>query len=266
MDEVMSRNALLYILVAMVAVPLFILSSCGKIQDREPTVAPGASAGPGTDQPGTGQPGTGSSNCGPDQKMENYKAVWVYTNCSPPATLLINPDTESDNGTPLKTLDVNRGMISFRYSGMHNDMIPSNPTFALFFKSRGWEGYEANWQWMTTKQGGKFLQHRLVSQRFDGTCGRRYCEVWEAINELQFFDETDVFQWDCQWDTSASKIACVVVKVGDPKIMFSLQTDPKGPFFILTYLGLGNGAYDGDKYLGYQGQLSDVKLTFFEAP
>jgi len=252
----MYRNIFTLSWAFLVVASLLMTGSCGKIGNREPTITPGS---------GSTQSGEGNGSCGPQQKMGDYKAVWVYTNCSPPATLLINADTESDKGTQLKTLDVNRGMISFRYSGMHNDMIPSNPTFALVFKARGWEGYEANWHWMTTKQGGQFLQHRLIAQRFDGTCPR-YCEEWDAINEMQFFDDTEVYQWDCRWDTSASLIECTVMKVGDPKIKFFTQTDPKGPYIILTYLGLGNGAYDGDGYLGYQGQVSDVKLTIFEAP
>jgi hypothetical protein len=157
---------------------------------------------------------------------------------------------------------MNRGMLSVRFTGLHNDDISGRENFGIFFMAGGDGDYEVNWQWMSYNVGGGDIMSRIIVQRFDGTCPR-FCEHSELTDEVQFRDSAEVYQWDCQWDTAVAKISCAITKIGSPTYKVLVVNDPLGPYNTLKYMGMGKDAFQGP-YPSYQGTVSDIKLTVFD--
>ena len=244
------------LIAAIIAIsPVFLLGGCGKFIKREATINVDRSQDPGSnDQSG--------SSCGPTQVMGSYTPAWVFTACEKQEWIHVWQGSVNAAGEQLGTRPVSRGMLSVRYYNMHNDTISYSENFGLFFMAEGVGGGEANWQWMSYNMGSGNIQSRLVIQRFDGTCPR-FCEQADITDELQFTDFLDVHQFDCEWDTSVSKLACTITKIGDPTLKIVTLNDPMGPYSKINYLGFGQRAFDG-AYESYRGLISDVKVTIFQ--
>jgi len=194
--------------------------------------------------------------------MGTYRAVWVYTDCPKQDWLHIYPGTESDKGVLLGDRNVSKAMLSVRYTQMDNATISDKENFGIFFKAKGHGGGEVNWQWMSYKKTHEDIESRLIIQRFDGTCPG-FCEHADITGALQFRSFTEIFQWDCEWDTTVNHVSCVITKIGDPTVKIVTKLEPMGPYNTLDYLGLGQDAFDGP-YESYRGVISDVKMTIFE--
>ena len=238
-----------------------VMGGCGKFIDRQPSISvdnvdrstPGGGGGGGS---------SSSSGCGPAQQMGTYKVSWSYTDCPTQDWLHIHPGTVNAKGEQLGQRSVSKGMLSVRYTQMDNATISDKENFGIFFMAKGHDGGEANWQWMSYKKTHENIQSRLIIQRFDGTCPG-FCEHADITDDLQFRSFSEVFQWDCEWDTTVNHISCVITKVGDPTVNIVTKLEPMGPYNSLHYLGLGQKAFEGP-YESYRGVISDVKLTIFE--
>jgi len=213
--------------------------------------------------------------CGPDQKMDGHKAMWVYYHCDYADSLEITPESvDPRTGAPLGDLTVGRGMLSLRYHYLSNSDFGTDLTFGIFFQAGGRaHDWEVNWQfisfWYVPKN---MLFSKIVIQRFDTTC-TPFCEKASESDKLQFTDTNDVYQWDCEWDADLNKdklpsaqglITCVVTKVGDPTFSATIKNNTMGPYNHLKYIGLGKKAMRNHNYGSYHGQVTDVKLTIFD--
>ncbi|MDH5679743.1 MAG: hypothetical protein OEZ28_14150 [Nitrospinota bacterium] len=248
-------NLSLFSLIAVCLPLIMLLGGCGKFIDRQATINVDRSK---NDQGG----GQNSTSCGPTQQMGTYVADWVYTDCPKQDWLHIHPGTVNDKGIALGQRNVGKGMLSVRYTQMDNATISDKENFGVFFMGKGHNGGEVNWQWMSYKKTHEDIQSRLIIQRFDGTCPG-FCEHADITDELQFRSFSEIFQWDCQWDTTVNNISCVITKVGDPTVNIFTRLEPMGPYNTLTYIGLGQKAFEGP-YESYRGVISDVKLTIFK--
>ncbi|MDH4184330.1 MAG: hypothetical protein OEV92_08925 [Nitrospinota bacterium] len=231
---------------------LFSLQGCGKFKKSGGAIA--------TSDVKSSSTTSSTTPCGPVHKMGDLKPTFEYYNCGPVDDLRVTAYTTNEKGESLGPTPVNRGMLSLRYTKLHNDIISHKETFGIIFMANGNSNYEVNWQWMSYQMGGA-IQSRLVIQRFDGTCPK-FCEQSDITDEIQFWDYAEIWQWDCEWDTWASKVACVVTKVGAPDKKYITINDPRGRYNGLRYLGVGKSAYDGH-LPSYQGIVTDFKLTVF---
>lgn len=156
--------------------------------------------------------------------------------------------------------------LFFRYTDLSNSRFGEfKETFGAFFQAQGENGKEVNWQWMSYGVGRGKILSRLVIQRFDGTCAPyKFCEQSYITDEIQYTNPPDVWQWDCQWNTGDKYIICDITKPSDPNFKtVRAWNQMLGQYYGLIYLGVGNGAFKG-AYPGYDGTVSDFKMTVFE--
>jgi len=205
--------------------------------------------------------------CGPTQAMPGKAVVWLFYQCEEMDTIRVTPETlDSRTGVPLGDLPMKRGMLSFRYQGLYNDWFGPVETYGIFFKAGGRaHNWEVNWQWLAFSLGAGYIQNELIIQRFDGTCDpKAFCEKHDFTTELQFFSDSDVYQWDCWWNTDTNRVTCTVTKVtGDPQ-QVTLTNTPMGPYGSLHYLGVGQRAFDSHTYPSFPGTVSEFKFSVFK--
>ncbi|MDH5755732.1 MAG: hypothetical protein OEZ55_03585 [Nitrospinota bacterium] len=204
--------------------------------------------------------------CGPTQAMAGKSAVWIYYQCDQADTIVVTNETlDSRTGVALGDKPVKRGMLSVRYRGLDNYRFGGVETFGVFFEAGGRaHNWKVNWQWFAFALGAGVIQNELVIQRFDGTCDPKpFCESHSSTLDLQFFKDTDIYQWDCWWNTDVNKVSCTVVNTtGDPN-QITLENKPMGPYNQLRYIGVGKSAYYEHTYPGFDGIVSDFKVTIF---
>ncbi|MDH5509455.1 MAG: hypothetical protein OEZ32_03775 [Nitrospinota bacterium] len=204
--------------------------------------------------------------CGPTQTMPGKAVVWLFYQCEQVDTIKVTPETlDSRTGTPLGDLPMKRGMLSFRYHDLSNYSFGGVETYGVFFKAGGRaHNWEVNWQWLAFSLGAGYIQNELIIQRFDGVCDPKpFCENHDFTMDLQFFSESDVYQWDCWWNTDTNRVTCTVTKLtGDPQ-QVTLTNTPMGPYNALHYLGVGKNAYDSHTYPSFQGSVSEFKFSVF---
>ena len=252
MNNLMQMEQIMRAYPAVFALTLAMMASCSSgSSDGEKEKAPAEAS---------------STPCGPVQEMAAHTAVWSFYKCGGAGNFYITPDTlDPDTGQQLGTRSMNRAMLSFRFTDMHNEKVSERENFGAFFMAKGENGGEVNWQWMSYNIGEGKIQSRLIIQRFDGTCGHGYfCEQSYITNEVQFNDPAEVWQWDCQWNRDNSYIICDIFKPFDPGFkVVRAWNQMLGNYYELHYIGLGNSAYQGP-YPGYDGTVSDIKMTVFE--
>ncbi|MDH4184688.1 MAG: hypothetical protein OEV92_10725 [Nitrospinota bacterium] len=217
---------------------------------------------------GSGTDSGASSACGPTQEMAGHTAVWSYEDCGPFSNVWIQQSAKDTfTGAILGNRNVGRGMLSFKYTGLHNRNFRLNEvTYGIFFLAEGFNRLEANWHWQTVNLGAGYVNNQMISQRSDITCRKN--NLSECINTaeseaLQFSDATEVIQWDCQWNADVFTLSCQVTKPNDPSFRLTLEPGMLGPYNHLKYLGVGNKAYDGGSP-SFDVKVTDFKLTFFE--
>ncbi|MDH5637921.1 MAG: hypothetical protein OEZ04_05470 [Nitrospinota bacterium] len=226
-----------------------------------------ASCSGGADSQDANPPPTvNSTPCGPIQELARHKAAWTFYKCEAAANYYITPDSvDPSTGQALGERSMDRAKLSFRYTELHNDKISERENFGAFFKAKGEAGLEVNWQWMSYSIGNEMIQSRLIVQRFDGTCApRAFCEQAFITNDVQFKDTSEVWQWDCQWSITDTYVICDISKPLDPASpTVRVWNQMLGHYYSLEYIGVGQNAYQG-AYPGYNGLVSDLKLTVFE--
>ncbi|MDH5638169.1 MAG: hypothetical protein OEZ04_06725, partial [Nitrospinota bacterium] len=141
------------------------------------------------------------------------------------------------------------------------------PTFGLYFQAYGNNNQEVNWAWYSTRVTSDALFSTLRAQRFDGSCpGRDLCESAEKTGKIQFTNPNEVYQWDCWWDDTDSRfgvIQCVITQLSTNRQLVTLSVKTYGTYNGLNYMGFGNPSFDGP-YPGYDGTVSDLKITIFQ--
>jgi len=204
--------------------------------------------------------------CGPIQELHGRRAAWMFHQCGSTDNIYITPETlDSQNGAPLGQREMGNVKLSFRYTWLENGNFIVKDTFGAFFQAYGENNAEVNWQWMSYSAGGGAILSRLIIQRFDGTCApHKFCEQSYITDEIQFIDASDVWQWDCQWNTGDKYIICDITKPSDPKFKtVRAWNQTLGQYYGLIYLGVGSAAFKG-AYPSYDGTVSDFKMTVFE--
>ncbi|MDH5509453.1 MAG: hypothetical protein OEZ32_03765 [Nitrospinota bacterium] len=236
--------------------------ACGK-SSRPRSFGNGAAPGvPGL--PGS-QNDTGNSSpdrgCGARHQMAGHQSVWGFSYCDKTATLHIDQKTTNASGEALGFRNVDRGMLTFRLTDMINGSITDRETFGIIFMADGRSNGEANWQWMSYAVGGGAIQSRLIVQRFDGSCPG-FCENSYITDDLQFTNSSEVFEFNCGWDTTEGTVWCEITSKSDASFHMRADNDTLGPYNALRYIGLGRNAFEGP-YPGYEGTVSHVQLTIF---
>lgn len=224
-----------------------------------------ACSGGGSTSPEPG-PVASSTPCGPEQDMRRYSPAWTFFQCEATNNIYITPETvDPVTGQALGDRNMDRAKLSFRYTDLHNSKISQQENFGAFFRAKGEDGREVNWQWMSYSLGTERIQSRLIVQRFDGTCSpKAFCEQAFITDDVQYNDENSVWQWDCQWNIDDSYIICDITKPSDPAFpSIRVWNQMLGHYYSLDYIGLGQNAYQGS-YPGYNGLVSDIKLTVFQ--
>jgi hypothetical protein len=207
--------------------------------------------------------------------------VWSYYQCNETDDVKVTNETkDSTTGVVLGDLPTLRGMLSFRYHGLDNSQFAhllsddgvGMPAMGIFFKAGGRvHNWEVNWHlvsfWM--KDYGLIFT-KLIIQRFDTSpCINKqqktqsFCEYFDETDFIQY-SQAEVYQYDCEWDTSAELLQCVVTTVGKPNSRIMLSTSPRGPYGIIKSLTVGRNTSGDTSNENYAGTVSDFKFTVFE--
>jgi hypothetical protein len=205
---------------------------------------------------------TSGGGCSKKHEMKGFKPAWSYSYCKEIETLHVDQNTENGKKEVLNDRPMNRGMISFKITGMTNNKVTARETFGIIFMANGNGNGEANWQWMSYHVGGDAIQSRIIVQRFDGTCPDK-CEHSVITDDLQFKDVADVFQFDCQWNAQLGDVSCDITKPAEKTFKIHLANQTQGLYNSIRYIGLGREAFHGS-YPGYDGTLSDIVITIFD--
>lgn len=213
----------------------------------------------------TGSSSSSSSACGVEHAMPGYKAVWSYYHCGPFDGMWVQQGTlDPSTGAPLGDRHVGKGMISFKYTGLHvRNFQAGKVTYGLYFSAEGFDKREATWNWQTQNKGGNFLQHNLQSNRTDVNCRQQQCIQNSYSDEPQFYDGAETYRWDCRWNSADFLIVCEVTRVANPNYKLTLTNDMLGPYHALRYIGVGTKSYDGGQP-SYDVKVTDFKVTIFE--
>ena len=220
--------------------------------------------------------------CGPVQEMAGHKAVWTFYKCEEVDTVKVTNETkDSLTGVVLGDLPVARGNLSLRFHNVDNSQFRAVtdearnglPMMGIFMKAGGRaHDWEVNWHlvsfWMKDYE---LIFTKLIIQRFDESpcinkraSGLSFCEYFDETDFIQY-QYGEVYQYDCEWDSSQDKLQCLMSIVGSPKTpKVLLQISPFGPYGALKLLAAGKHASQDAQNENYAGTVSDFKFTVFE--
>jgi len=206
-----------------------------------------------------------TGDCVQEHMMPSHKALWTYLDCGPTEYVWVTQNTgDSKSGEIIGKRDINHGKITFKMTGLHNEKMDLNETFGMFFDAMGYNKTSRSFRWTSKRisSDGKILS-RLGAVRYsEPDCPNGCDDRWDT-EELQFWDESETYQWDCSWAQTKNLIYCEVTKVGDPIFKVVTWNIMYGPFVEFKYLGVGKNAYDGF-YKSYDVIVSDFRLTLFD--
>ncbi len=210
-------------------------------------------------------------SCGSSHTWTGKTAIFSYASCDAVDGVTVWNNTANEAGETLGTRSPAYGKLSFTITGTTNWEIGSGDAMLIFFNAMN-NGREVNWHFQYYNLGA-VVEHRLTTQRFDGTCSP-FCEQKSISQALQFpnssTDRSTSYHFDCMWLSGTDPITYASCDVSDPTtgtvIYQTGNVDTQGNYGELSYVGVGNGGYHNAGPYGWPagGKVSDFQLTFFQ--
>jgi len=241
---------------SLIAAGGLLLASCGG----------GTGSGGGSISDSTDTNGGDIGTCGPKQELVGHKPLWTYSQCGTFDYLwLTSASQDSVTGAPLGDMEVSHGMLSIRFSNLHNSkMAIRRETFGIYFQATGTDKQEASWRWTSMNMGNGNIKSRLALFRYDLSPNDPLgVDLPYDTEDLQFRDEQETYQWDCTWNNTRNRIVCNITKPADPLYKVTVWNITGGRLMKLMFLGVGAQAFIGD-YPNYDAVASDFKITIFD--
>jgi hypothetical protein len=189
-------------------------------------------------------------------------AKWTKSDTGPTPWVGIRPETAADNGELLGNRDVHKGRVTFKITGIADDLHEKERWIIWLHTDIGGPG--SNFQLMVVAS----WETRFIMQRFNDTTdctagglsgGRWGCEEQDIHDDLTF-DPNQTYAWDCTWDDSVAskKARCTATTVG-------------GTFSTVYEVGMGGmygplleadfGTFSIDGYPEVRSTVSDFRFS-----